>query len=95
MVEASLLLAIELFRATKALIEDVGSSETPASALGVRDHLIQDVLQGKIHVRMEDVTDWLTFLTLDPKYPSLKGYVRDNPAGHVLKNLQELIDPGC
>lgn len=91
---ASLLVAVELIRATKSLLEDLGSNDAPAKVLGISPHLLNDILAGNVAVTMEDVTHWIAHFAREENYPSLHGYVASDAAGRVVSSLELLIRAG-
>lgn len=90
----SLLVAMELFAATQKLLDDVKSQESLARALGIGQHLIDDIKSGRLVVTMEDVTHWIAHFALRRHYPSLHGYVNSDAAGRVVSSLELLIRAG-
>jgi hypothetical protein len=90
----SLLVAMELFLATQKLLDDVGAQETVAKALGIPQHLVDDVKGGRMLVTMEDVTHWIAHFALRRHYPSLHGYTNSDAAGNVVSSLELLIRGG-
>ena len=90
----SLLVAMELFQATQKLLDDVGSGELLAHALGIGQHLIDDIKDGRMLVTMEDVTHWIAHFALRRHYPSLNGYASNDAAGRVVSSLELLIRAG-
>lgn len=91
---ASLLVALELVAATKKLLADIGAQESAAKALGVPQHILNDILAGQIPVNMEDVTHWIAHFAQRRNYPSLHGYVSGDAAGRVVSSLELLIRAG-
>lgn len=91
---ASLLVAVELIHATRRLLADLGTPETDAQALGISNHLLEEVLRGKIPVNMEDVTHWIAHFAQRKNYPSLHGYLSSDAAGRVVSSLELLIRAG-
>jgi len=90
----SLLVAMELFQATQKLLDDVGSKELLANVLGIGQHLIDDIKNGRMVVTMEDVTHWIAHFALRKHYPSLHGYASTDAAGRVVSSLELLIRAG-
>jgi len=90
----STLVAMELFCATQKLLDDVGSNDPLSKVLGVPQHLIDDVKNGRMAVTMEDVTHWIAHFALRSHYPSLHGYASRDAAGCVVSSLELLIRAG-
>lgn len=91
---ASLLVALELFRATEQMLADVESDRTAGKVLGVADYIIADVRNGRLPVTMEDVTHWIANLAEHRSLPSLHGYTRSDAPGVVVSSLELLIRGG-
>lgn len=90
----SMLVAMELFSATQKLLDDVGSNEPLGKALGVTQHLVDDIKAGRMLVTMEDVTHWIAHFALRRHYPSLHRYTTGDAAGRVVSSLELLIRAG-
>jgi len=88
---ASILVAIELVKATTKLLEDLGHPETAAQALGIQKHLLDDILAGRLKITMEDVTHWIAHFAQRRQYPSLHGYTSGDAAGRVVSSLELLL----
>lgn len=91
---ASVLVAIELFEATEKLLRAQVSHETVGQALGIPNHLVGDVKAGKMRVTMEDVSHWIAHFALRKHYPSLAGHTSNDATGLVVKSLELLIRAG-
>lgn len=90
----SMLVALELFCATQKMLDELGHPETLAGALGVPQHLIDDIKDGRMLVTMEDVTHWIAHFALRRHYPSLHRYANTDAAGRVVSSLELLIRSG-
>lgn len=91
---ASLLVALELFVATERLLKDIQAADSVSIALGIPQHLLDDIRGGKVTVTLDDVIHWITYFALKKQYPALHKYTSGSASGQVVSSLELLIRSG-
>ena len=90
-VTASLIVAMELFAATRRMLDAVDEGEEVSVVLGISRHVFEDIHQGRMKVTLEDVNHWIANLVHRHDYPPLEPYASDDSAGDVVVGIEEVL----